>query len=442
MQQVRSSNSNLGLMIIVGTLAILVVILLTAIGILIMANRSNSSGINRLSFIVGTNILNRLDVDKIDPALALASLGGADNNEVITEAVAKERPETAFSALLFDTKMSNRESAGGFLQLAASYRELGEGDKAIFSYEMAGTVATLSPDIPDTTRADVFIQAGERLGDLGEPTLAKFYLDQAFVLATKSLYLQPAHRRTIFEQLHDSYLAIGENQAARQSLNLSANPPKATISTVSETILPASPIVPLPATAQEAEAYRWQVAQELTAILVDRAGNAPVEYVEKLGQALVTEDAQKMPFYESEFAETTQLSEKIAITLAQVDWLSLKYRVARRGYGLSLVPEWEEQAEQIRAQLTKTYETLFALYADLTVALPEVSQIDRATEERLRKEILAGQLGRYPNYPEEQRKKQLLDITNKLIATQPDINVFVAVGTVNNREKFRLISLE
>lgn len=429
-------------MIVVGTLAILVVILLTAIGILIVANRSNSSDLGRISFIVGTNILNRLDVDEIDPALALAALGGAENTEVITEAVAKTRPETAFAALLFDTEMSNRESAGGFMQLAASYDDVAAREKAVFSYEMAGTIATLAPDIPDTVKADLFIQAGERLTELGEPELASFYFDQAFTLASRSLYLQPAHRRTIFEQLHSGYLAIDDQQFARHSLNLSANPPKATVSTANETILPDSPTVPLPLSAQEAEAERWQVAQELTAILVDRAGNAPESYIEQLGQALILEDLQKLTFYGSAFEETTQLLEKIAITQAQIDWLSLKYRVARQGFGLSLVSEWEAQAEQIRAQLTKSYETLFALYADLSIALPEGSQINRATEERLRNEILAGELGRYPNYPEEQRKRQLLEVTDELIATQPEINIFVAVSTVNNNEKFTLISLE
>jgi hypothetical protein len=136
------------------------------------------------------------------------------------------------------------------------------------------------------------------------------------------------------------------------------------------------------------------------------------------------------------------LSKKIDITEAQIEWLTIKYRVARRAYGISLVPEWEAQVEQIRTNLTKTYERLFALYADLIVALPEVSQIDKATEERLRREILAGELGRYPNYPQEQRQKQLLDATSQLIATQPEIYLFVGVEGVGNEEMFSLTARE
>jgi hypothetical protein len=133
-------------------------------------------------------------------------------------------------------------------------------------------------------------------------------------------------------------------------------------------------------------------------------------------------------------AAAAQLSRKIDITIAQIEWLSTKYRVARQAYGLSLVPEWEADAEQIRADLTKTYETLFALYADLIVALPEVSQIDKATEERLRREILTGELGRYPNYPEEQRRKQLWTLA-PLITTQPELRA--ASASVAGREMYR-----
>ena len=155
-------------------------------------------------------------------------------------------------------------------------------------------------------------------------------------------------------------------------------------------------------------------------------------------EALIEEDRQKLPFYEGELATATRLSRKIDITEAQIEWLTTKYKVARQAYGISLVPEWETQAEQIRADLTKTYERLFALYADLIVALPEISQIDKATEERLRREILAGELGRYPNYPEEQRQKQLLDVTNQLEATQPELHLLIGVDTVDDQEMYTI----
>ena len=76
-------------------------------------------------------------------------------------------------------------------------------------------------------------------------------------------------------------------------------------------------------------------------------------------------------------AGTPQLSTQISIIRERINWLSIKYRVARRGYGISLVPEWEAEAEQIRAELTKSYELLFALYAAwLAVAFVELAHRD------------------------------------------------------------------
>jgi hypothetical protein len=442
LQQARGKNSYLSLIIIVGTLAVLFLILAVVVVVFFTTRQASSDQASRADLLVGLNPLTQLEADQVDPALALASLGGAPEAEVIAEAIDKARPETALSALLFQPALSSKESAGGFLQLAAAYTEQGDRQKAIFSAQMAGLIATLAPDIPDTVRADLLLQGGEGLIAVQEPMLAKFYLDQAFVVASKSPFLQAPHRRAIFERLQKNYISLEERALARQSLSLSANPP--TFSAVAErqTILPGPQPIPLSASIQEAEAARWRAAQELAVLLVERGGRAPQPFVEALSQTLVAEDQLRLPFYESEFDKTTQLSQKIDITFAQINWLSTKYKVARRAYGLSIVPEWEAQAEQIRADLTKSYETLFALYADLVIALPEVSQIDRATEERLRSEILAGELGRYPNYPEEQRQQQLLEAIRQLQTTQPELKVFVTITEVNDDEIFTLTALE
>ncbi len=442
MQQAKRKRSYLGLIIVVSTLAILMLILIVAVVMLFVSSQlgladSVSSGL------LGTNAnpLDMIEVEKVDPALALASLGGVSEAEVIREAIHKARPETALSALLFEPTLTDRESASNFLSLAAAYPVPEEQAKAILCYRMAGTIAILSPTIPDTGRADIFLQAGEGLIELEENVWAKFYLDQAFIVAARSPSLQAVQRRAIFARLQKNYIAIKERALARESLNISANPPPLGPPIPTDPILPPSEPVPLALVVQEAEAERWMRAQELAAILVERGGKAPQEAQQALQAALIAEDRQKLSFYRTEMATTARLTKKIDITMAQIDWLSIKYKVARRAYGISLVPEWEAEAGQIRADLTKTYETLYALYADLIVALPEASQIDKATEERLRREILAGELGRYPNYPEEQRQRQLLEATAHLLETQPDIQLFVGIDTIAGQERYTLVTL-
>ncbi len=442
MQQVKPKNSYLGLIVIAGIAAVLMLILAAVIGAFLITRQLNADSSSLINPLIITTPLNRLVVDDVDPALSLTALGGAPEFEVILEAIDKARPETALAGLLFNPTLTNKESAGGFLQLAMAYSRAGQNNKAAFSYKMAGTIATLGPDMPDTVRADVFLQAGEGLIKLNEAALAKFYLDQAFTIASRSPFLQAAHRRTIFERLQKNYIILDQRALARQSLSLSANPPSIAQIAKEQTVLAKAEPAPLPESAQQAEAARWLAAQELAALLVARGGKPDLAKVENLAQALIAEDEQKLPYYQSQIDSVTQLSKRIDLVMAKISWLSIKYRVARKAYGLSLVPEWEANAEQIRAELTKSYESLFTLYADLIIALPNASQIDKATEERLRSEILAGELGRYPNYPEQQRQKQLLDATEQLIETQPEINIFVGIGSVNNEELFTLISLE
>jgi hypothetical protein len=444
MQQVKRRNPYLGLIIVISTLTILMLILLAAIGIFLFSGQFSSAQSGGGSVLRGRNPLNTVNVAEIDPALALASLGGVSEADVIIEAIRKSRPETALAALAYHPGLSDKESAGDFLLLAEAYGANGNREKSVFCYQMAGLIATLSPNLPDTVRSDIFLEAGENLIKLERAEWARFYFDQAFVLAGKSPFLQGAHRRSVFERLQKDYLAVNERELARKSLDLSARPVGLALNAEEQLfILPqTSEAIALPILLQEAESNRWTKAQELAALLVQRGGNAPQSAKDALKEALLAEDAQKLSFYAQELSAATQLSRKLDVTIAQIEWLSTKYRIARGAYGLSIVPEWEAEAEQIRADLTKTYETLYAQYADLIVALPEVSQIDKATEERLRREILAGELGRYPNYPEEQRRRQLLDATNQLMATQPELGIFAGIGEVAGREMYRLISPE
>jgi len=288
-------------------------------------------------------------------------------------------------------------------------------------------------------RADTFVLAGEGLATLGEFGLAQLFFDQAFNVAMASPYLQAATRRNVFQRLHQGYRMIGDQERARTSLEQSAEPfPMVTV-VESPPVLPVAEPPLMSLEVQEAEAARWEAAQALSSALVVRGGYAPPELVEALREALIAEDQVKLPYFNSQLAAAPQLSVQISIVQARINWLSTKYRIARRGYGISLVPEWEIQAESIRAELTKSYELLYALYADLIIAIPDAEQIDLATEEILRRENLVGTLGRYPNYPAEQRIAQLLQATAHLVESRPGEKMRVVVLPYAGVDSFVLV---
>ena len=383
--------------------------------------------------------LTLVEPGRIDPALAVAGLGGVSDGDLSAKALAQGRSDTALAILVFSPSIGDRESAGDFLLLANHLRNDNRPDLATASYRLAGTIATLSPDLPDTVRADTFVLAGEGLARLEQFGLAQLFFDQAFNIAMASPYLQAATRRTVFQRLHQGYQIIGDRERAHVSLERSAEPFPAVSVVESPPVLPVaeSPLVSLEV--QQAEAARWKAAQALSNALVVRGGYAPPELVTALREALVTEDQVKLPYYDAQLAATPQLSVQISVVQARINWLSVKHRVARRGYGVSLVPEWEVQAEEIRAELTKSYELLFALYADLIVATPNAEQIDLATEEILRRENLAGTLGRYPNYPAEQRIAQLLQATAQLVELRPGEKMRVVVLPYGGVDSFVLV---
>jgi tetratricopeptide (TPR) repeat protein len=419
MQRTNQRRTVLGVVILVSLLAIFVSIVLTTVIIFLVTNRLSKPKSADLS----DDKAVMLDIGKIDPALALVSLGGIPEDDLLVEAIEKARPETALSAMLFYPFSPNRETAGNYLRLAVAYGETSELDKAVFCYRQAATIAVLSPNIPDNVRADIFLQAGEGLAALNKVDLSNLYLGQAFILATYSPYLQAVQRRTIFERLNRLYLQLGERLLARQSLDFSANPPP--IMTLTGTASNLAPIEPTASSEaiQQVEAIRWQKAQQLAALLVERGGNAPEETYLDLRQALIQEDEQKLSLLEEELVATPQVSGKINVIATQIKWLTTKYKIAKLGYGISLVPEWETDVVQIEAQLTQSYARLFELYDELIVALPEVSQINEAKQEKLRREILFGELGQYPNYPKEMLHQQLVEVTNQILEDRPEVKI-------------------
>lgn len=379
-----------------------------------------------------------LDIEQVDPALALVSLGGVPEEEIISEALEKARPETALASLLYQPFLAHREMAGNFISLgkAFSNRQL---NKATMSYQKACLIAIVSPDIPDNIRADILLEASEGLAQIEQVELASFYFKQAFTLASHSPFLQAVQRRAIFERLHKGYTHLGRRVEARTSLDLSAAPPS--ISPLpNPTALVVEPIaIAGSAESQAAEATRWQMAQQLAVRLVSNPESRAVKDYENLRQALLAEDEQKSTTNQIDVAAIPQLSERINHIASQIEWLSIKRRVAQQAYGVSLVPAWEQEITAIEQALSQQYLQLFAQYRELIIALPDISQINKATEEILRHEILAGELGLYPNQNPRVQQQQLQEVVNALKTSHPELKLFLGTTVINDQALYSFI---
>jgi tetratricopeptide (TPR) repeat protein len=304
--------------------------------------------------------------------------------------------------------------------LGSKYRAADNTEKAALAYQQIMDIAVLGPELSDPARADALLGAGRGWAELGRRTEAIEAYDQVYLIATRSPYLHLAHRRDLLAELEFAYAQLGEavqSDVAHQrivelDLQTGSQPPRETGETPELPI--GSQIVSSPEVGALEEARRQAAYALLQSLEVGREPPSPL--ARSLAEALIAEDAAKLALYRQELETTTQLGRRIDIHRQIISWLTFRYRVAVQGFGLSLVPEWEAQAAEIRSALSKAYEDLYFDYEDLVTGLPDASLIEPGSYRVRRQVILAGRLGLYPNYPERQMADKLRDSARNLIA--------------------------
>ncbi len=362
--------------------------------------------------------IDEIDLAEVSPGVALLALTATDDLTAINRALAEDELGSAYALIALSTDLTDQERAGSLLLLGQRYAAVQDKDRARLCYYLVYMIATLSPTLFDFDRANACLQSGQGLSDLNDQGQAKFHYDQARTIALYSPYLKRAHRKHILDRLIAAYTAIGADRSEwlelEQYLSLEegesslAGPSEEPVLGglfVQEAVLPEM---------QEAEAERQQAAQNFLDYYRNRVGDVPYTLTDDLAVALQVEEAVRMGTYEAYIFKATQLADKIALLQAKIDWLTIKYAVALKAYGFSLVPEWETQKGKIQSDLSKAYEELFALYGEQIIALPKAGSVDRAWVEVLRREIEIGQLGLYPNYPQEQLLAELREATARL----------------------------
>jgi hypothetical protein len=358
--------------------------------------------------------------DEIAPDLALYPLAGASELETIDAAITNVDLETAFATVVYSLDLSDVQRIGRLILLSRQYTGVGASDKAALGYQQIYDVAVLSPLLNDPARADALLASGKGWAALGQEVRALEAYDQVYVTAIGSPYLQMTHRRNLLSVLEAAYRDLGDRgraEACRQrivELDREVNPQPPARPGESPNLPTGREPISSPEVGAVEEARRQATYALLQAL--PEGAEPPPDLVGSLGQALQAEDAAKLDFYRRQLEETTQLGRRVELHWQVIRWLTLKYRVATQGFGLSLVPDWEAQVADIQSALSKAYEDLFFDYEDLVTGLPEASLVGPGSYEVRRQVILSGRLGQYPNYPEQQLAEKLRDAVSGLIA--------------------------
>lgn len=122
---------------------------------------------------------------------------------------------------------------------------------------------------------------------------------------------------------------------------------------------------------------------------------------ERLAAALRAEDLARENFYAHALASTPTPYDHLSLAWDQVRWRTLRYLVARRAFGISLVPEWEKREGEMEFALIKAWEQYVAAAADWMAAQPDIARADRGLYEMWAWIAWAGEYGLYPRYPRE-----------------------------------------
>jgi hypothetical protein len=369
--------------------------------------------------------------EEIAADIALYPLAGASELDTVDAAIDNGDLETAYATLVFGMDLSDAQRIGRLILLGGRFPDAEKLDRAALAYQQITDAAVLSPVLNDPARADALLASGRGWAILGEEDRSLEAYDQVYLLAVQSPYLQMANRRDLLSALETAYRDLGADERAEASrgaiieLDQQTTPhPPVSPGKVPD-LLQGEAVISSPEVGALEDARR-QAAFELLEPL-SAGDDPPADLVDSLAQALQAEDAAKLTLYQQELESTTQPNRRISVNQQLVRWLMLKYKVASRGFGITLVPEWETELADIQSELSKAWEGLFFDYEDLVTSLPDASLIGPGSYAVRRQVLLDGRLGRYPNYPAEQLADKMQDAVRNLIAAETVDQLYVDV---------------
>lgn len=361
--------------------------------------------------------------EAIHERVALGTLAGWPEPVVMDQALAEGEADTALCVAVHSLALADRERAGAFLRVAGAYAEQQRADLARALYRKVVAIAILSPALSDLTRAELLMEIAYGLVGLGHRKEAVELLDQAGQLVEASTELKPAQREQLRESLQRAYQRAGAKRAiVAQKKQPSSIPAWPRIS-VAEPAIELNAVISLDIGAMSSERLRQAhtARQEAAARLIQfqqsRRGERPAALVAELKEALLAEDAA---IEELKREADLPAIEKISLEL---HWLAVKSQVARRMFGLSLVPEWEAQAGEIDAAWRSTWDAFLVLRQDIVLQAADSSVAQAELQlELAMAEVLAGELGLIPGYPLAQgleRLQQAIELRQREAPARP-----------------------
>ena len=337
-----------------------------------------------------------LSATAIFAPLALGTLEGRPEEEIVQQALASGQLDTALAALVYSPFLNDEARSTALIDLARLLAAARKREPALAAVRAAIDVALLAPSMPDHARATALEQAGEVLASLGQRAEAGYAYDQATTIASESGRINPTLRQLLLDELALSNSRLGRSDAARQIRSARQSPVP-----IPDNAAPVLPnLVPSFVGGTSAVWAELDAALEarygLAVDLADAVANSDVTVEVKrsaLEAALLAEDRLWQRVDSEGAYPTDNLLQSAAYARQRLEWQALKWRVACRGFGQPLVPAWEQAVGQIEADLAWATEDYYQALREAGVSLPDLRQAHEAAVEIAQDQIKLGRLG-------------------------------------------------
>lgn len=364
----------------------------------------------------------QVDTKKINPAVALALLAGTSDAASVDDSLAAGDFEGAFAQIAYGSEFSDADRAGTLLLLGNRYGAAKQTAKAVWMYEYAVFLAKVSPLPSDLIRIQTLLEAAQGLKTQSMDDEARGALDQAYLITEYSFALPRNTRADLLEQIARLYQLFGAPtqaaEARQKSLDTAALTNEDAVNTTRRPFrIPVTEPTENPelvARLKERVAAARELLDALNLNPPKTAADMPEELIRVLGDKLYAEDGLRTDYYASQYDQAADASAQLGILRDRLRWLALKYRIARLGFGMSIVPEWESDTDAIRKELNDAYAEYVAITQQQASGLEKTGEANRSLEDVLRSAIVAGRWGVYPQYDEADLRSQLDTVSQSL----------------------------
>lgn len=300
-----------------------------------------------------TTLASTFDSAAIVPQLALMQLAGDPGVALAYQASAAGELDVAAAIALYTAELPAAQRLALLMHVGERYQAAARMDEAAAIFQHALSVAILGTQLSAQERAQALVQIASAFATMELPDAARDAANQAIAVAAQTPDLLPIERGRIFEALKPTARGLDDADFAAQVNELARNPFMQ--STGAELAPLWLPTVTLPTPTEQLRpviATRTQVARQLAERLLATGGVDIEPERQALAAALLAEEQGRAEAYRTALAAGLPLAEQLAVLLDQRAWVALKLRIAQGGFGMSIVPEWEQNADALRQELS------------------------------------------------------------------------------------------